>query len=77
MPRIKALELAAAPPDSKVLLDAVQKKIGMVQNLFKTFAHSPAVLKAYLAQGDALSTGVLPAALREQIALVVAGTKFL
>ena len=74
MPRITALELSAAPADSKALLEGVQVKIGMVPNLFKTFAHSPAVLKAYLAQGDALAGGVLPPALREQIALVTAGT---
>ena len=62
MQRIKALDVSAAPADSKVLLDAVQKKLGMVPNLFKTFAHSPAVLKFYLNQGEALATGVLPAA---------------
>lgn len=73
MQRIKALDVSAAPADSKFLLEAVQKKLGMVPNLFKTFAHSPAVLKFYLGQGEALATGVLPAALREQIALVTAG----
>jgi uncharacterized peroxidase-related enzyme len=73
MQRIKALDVSATPADSKVLLDAVQKKLGVVPNLFKTFAHSPAVLKFYLSQGEALATGVLPAALREQIAIVTAG----
>lgn len=74
MQRIPALEISAAPEASKIMLDAVQKKIGMVPNLFKTFAHSPAVLQFYLHQGEALSSGSLPAALREQIALVTAGT---
>jgi uncharacterized peroxidase-related enzyme len=74
MQRINALDVSAAPADSKILLDAVHKKLGMVPNLFKTFAHSPAVLNFYLKQGEALATGVLPAALREQIALVTAGT---
>ena len=73
MQRISALEVSAAPAASKTMLEAVQKKIGMVPNLFKTFAHSPAVLQFYLNQGEALASGSLPAALREQIALVTAG----
>lgn len=55
------------------MLEAVHKKLGMIPNLIKTFAHSPAVLKYYLAGGEALGDGALPTALREQIALVTAG----
>jgi uncharacterized peroxidase-related enzyme len=73
MQRIKALEVSAAPAASKAMLDAVQKKLGMVPNLFKTLAHSPAVLQFYLQQGEALAGGTLSSALREQIALVTAG----
>jgi uncharacterized peroxidase-related enzyme len=73
MQRINALATAAAPAASQRMLEAVQKKLGMVPNLFKTFAHSPAVLKYYLAGSEALGTGVLSAGLREQIALVTAG----
>ena len=73
MQRIEALSPANAPAASKVMLDAVQKKIGMVPNLFKTFAHSPAVLGAYLKQTEELSGGVLPAPLREQLAVAIAG----
>jgi uncharacterized peroxidase-related enzyme len=74
MQRIKALELNQAPLASKTLLEAVQKQIGMVPNIFKTIAHSPAALQFALGQSAALSTGVLSASLREQIALVAAGT---
>jgi uncharacterized peroxidase-related enzyme len=73
MQRIPALTTAAAPAASQPLLEAVGKKLGMVPNLFKTFAHSPAVLQYYLAGSEALGGGVLSAALREQIALVTAG----
>jgi uncharacterized peroxidase-related enzyme len=73
MQRIPALATAAAPAASQPLLEAVHKKLGMVPNLFKTFAHSPAVLQYYLAGSEALGGGALPAALREQIALVTAG----
>lgn len=73
MQRIPALATAAAPAASQPLLEAVGKKLGMVPNLFKTFAHSPAVLKYYLHGSEALGGGVLSAALREQIALVTAG----
>jgi uncharacterized peroxidase-related enzyme len=73
MQRIPALTTAAAPAASQPMLEAVHKKLGMVPNLIKTFAHSPAVLKYYLAGSEALGAGTLPAALREQIALVTAG----
>lgn len=73
MQRIPALTPAAAPASSKSMLEAVHKKLGMVPNLIKTFAHSPAALRYYLDGSEALSGGVLPAALREQIALVTAG----
>ena len=73
MQRIPALTVATAPAASQPLLEAVKKKIGMVPNLFKTFAHSPAALQYYLAGSDALKQGVLPAPLREQLALTIAG----
>jgi alkylhydroperoxidase family enzyme len=42
-------------------------------NLFKTVAHSPAVLHCFLGGCEALGSGALNAGLREQIALVTAG----
>jgi uncharacterized peroxidase-related enzyme len=43
----------------------------MVPNLARSLANSPAALEGYLAFGEALDGGVLPAKLREQIALTV------
>ena len=71
MPRLKAIEPDQATGQAKVLLDAVNEKFGMVPNLARTLANSPAALQGYLAFGEALDGGVLGAKLREQIALTV------
>jgi uncharacterized peroxidase-related enzyme len=73
MPNIPALTLASAPAASQSLLAAAEKKLGMLPNLFATIAHSPAALKFYLGQGEALAGGKLPAGLRHQIALATSG----
>ncbi len=71
MPRLKAIEPDHATGEVKKLLDAVDEKFGMVPNLARTLANSPAALQALLAFGEALDGGVLPAKLREQISLTV------
>lgn len=73
MARISALESSQAPAASQELLAAVEKKLGMAPNVFRTMAHSPAVLKAFLGYGEALGGGSVNAQLGEQIALTVAG----
>lgn len=73
MARISPIDVAAAEGKAKELLEGVKKALGATPNLFTTFAHSPAVLEAYLSFSKALSGGVLPAKLREQVALAVAG----
>ena len=72
MPRINPVELATADTGVQATLGAVKAKIGMVPNLFATFAHAPAVLNGNLAFADALGSGVLTAAQREIVALTVA-----
>jgi len=71
MPRIQPDQNPSAEAQEK--LDAVKQKLGSVPNIFQTFAHSPAVLNFYLAGSDALKGTSISGALREQIALVVAG----
>lgn len=73
MPRLTAVNPATATGDAKVLLDAVQSKIGMTPNVLRTLANAPPALKAYLDVGEALSEGSLDAKTREAIALTVAG----
>lgn len=52
--------------------DVIQKRLGMVPNMMRTIAHSPQALEGYLGLSGALSRGVLPAQMQEQIALAVA-----
>ncbi len=64
--------IAAAPAASQPLLEAVKKQLGIVPNLFRLVANSPAALEGYLGLSGALNKGALPAATRERIALAVA-----
>lgn len=73
MSRISAIEVDQAPAASQELLAAVQKKLGLAPNVFRTMAHSPAVLQAFLGFGEAMGSGSVSAQLGEQIALTVAG----
>lgn len=72
MARIKALTADEAG-NAADTLKSVQKKIGMVPNIYGSMAHSPAALKALLGFNGAIGKGVLSPALREQIALTIAG----
>ncbi len=73
MVRIQPVNAAAATGHAGALLGAVKAKIGVVPNIFATFAQSPKVLEGYLGFSTALSQGRLSPKLREQIALTVAG----
>jgi uncharacterized peroxidase-related enzyme len=73
MSRIPTLAtIADAPEKSRPLLDAVQKQLGVVPNMFRLIATSPQALEGYLGLSGALGHGALPAATRERIALAVA-----
>ncbi|MFT3807253.1 carboxymuconolactone decarboxylase family protein [Arenimonas sp.] len=52
-------------------LDAVQAKLGVLPNMFRTFAHSPVALNAYMQLSGLTASGRLNARQREQIALAV------
>lgn len=62
-------------PDAKATeqLDGVKQMLGSTPNLFKTLAHSSAALGYYLSGVSALSGTKISGALREQLALTVAG----
>jgi uncharacterized peroxidase-related enzyme len=62
----------SAPAAARPLLEAVQKQLGVVPNLFRLVANSPAALEGYLGLSGALGKGALPAPTRERIALAVA-----
>ena len=64
--------LADAPADSRPLLEAVGKQLGVVPNMFRLVSTSPVALQGYLGLSGALSKGTLAAPTRERIALAVA-----
>jgi uncharacterized peroxidase-related enzyme len=71
MERITPVDPATAQGKAKELLDAVKAKLGLVPNMTRAMAVSPAVLEAYLGINGALAHGVLSPKVREQLALVV------
>jgi uncharacterized peroxidase-related enzyme len=62
----------SAPTASRPLLEGVKRQLGIVPNLFRVVANSPAALEGYLGLSGALAKGTLSAATRERIALAVA-----
>ena len=64
--------IEAAPAAAQPLLEAVKKQLGVVPNLFRLVANSPAALEGYLGLNGALGKGALDARTRERIALAVA-----
>jgi uncharacterized peroxidase-related enzyme len=64
--------IAAAPAAAQPMLEAVNKQLGMVPNLFRLIANSPAALEGYLGLSGALGKGTLAAQTRERVALAVA-----
>lgn len=71
MSRLTIPERNATPAASHPLLDAVKSQLGVIPNLFRLTAQSPAALEGYLALSNALGR-TLDARMREQIALAVA-----
>lgn len=73
MPRIATpASIEAAPPAALPLLQAVNKQLGVVPNMFRAIANSPAALEGYLGLNGALAKGTLEPATRERIALAIA-----
>lgn len=72
MSRLKAIDPSTATGKAKDLLDAVKGKLGIVPNMTRVMAASPAVLESYLSFSGALSGGLLDAKTREKLALLTA-----
>ncbi|MEA1942071.1 MAG: peroxidase-related enzyme [Pseudomonadota bacterium] len=71
MSRLPIPDLDAAPDASKPILDAVHKQLGVVPNMFRLIASSPAALEGFAANNGALAK-TLDVKTRERIALAVA-----
>ncbi len=72
--RILPIDPESATGRKKEVLDLVRAKFGMVPNVNRGLANSPAALEGYLNFGAALQKGNFSAALREKIALAVSQT---
>ena len=68
MSRIAVPTREAAPVASQPLLDAVEKQLGVVPNLFRLIALSPAALQGFLGLNGALGKA-LDLKTRERIAI--------
>lgn len=75
MNQLPTVEPATAQGRARELLDAVQQKLGVTPNMVKAMANSPALLQGYLDFSAALSSGAIPAATAERVALTVAEHK--
>ncbi|MGH7535022.1 MAG: carboxymuconolactone decarboxylase family protein [Gemmatimonadales bacterium] len=74
MPHLTPHTLSSAPQRSRPHLEAVEKSLGFIPNLFATLAESPATLEGYLALDGAYGRGALSAAER-QLVLIAASTE--
>ena len=72
MSRIKQIATETASDRARTLLDAVKSKLGVVPNMTRAMANSPAVLDGYLQFSGALGKGTLSARVREQLSLAIA-----
>jgi uncharacterized peroxidase-related enzyme len=64
--------IEAAPEGSRPLLETVRARFGVVPNMFRLIANSPAALEGYLGLNGPLIKGALDSKTRERIALAVA-----
>jgi uncharacterized peroxidase-related enzyme len=71
MPNIKPLNFSEAAAPIAATLNAVKAKLGVLPNMFLTWAHSPVALDAYMKLSGVAGEGTLTAKQREQIALTV------
>lgn len=72
MTNFAPIEPATATAPAAELFTQVNNTFGLVPNMTKVMANSPALLKAYLALAGAVSGGALPAGTRERLAIATA-----
>jgi uncharacterized peroxidase-related enzyme len=71
MNRIRPIVPDAVTGRAWELLEAVKTKLGVIPNMMRAMANSPAVLDAYLSLSSALNRGSLSGRTREAIALAI------
>jgi alkylhydroperoxidase family enzyme len=60
MPVLPPLSNDEAAPDARAVLVDLQRKLGRVPNMYRTFAHAPAVLAATTAMARAIRADLDP-----------------
>lgn len=72
MSRLPIQTIESATGSNKDIFTALQKGLGMVPNMARVMANSPAVLQSWVQFNSTLGTAKLSAQIREQIALLTA-----
>lgn len=72
MTRVQLIDPATATGSRQEVLSQIQGAFGVVPNMFKAVANSPAALKSMWGSFGALGGGVLGAKLGEQLAVAIA-----
>jgi uncharacterized peroxidase-related enzyme len=72
MSRVKLVDPATATGDAAAILSAIKQAFGVVPNMFRAVANSPAALKSMWGAFGALGGGKLGAKRGEQIAVAIA-----
>ncbi len=62
----------AATGKAADLLEQVNKSLGLIPNMTKAMANSPALLQSYVALAGAVGRGALPPSVRERLAIATA-----
>jgi len=71
--RITSVDPATATGTNKKIFDALQSSLGLIPNMARAMAQSPAVLEGYVSLNSALGKGTLGRKLSEELALALAG----
>ncbi len=74
MTRIKQVTKDEAKGEVKIIYQDIEKKMGMIPNIFQNMGNSPVALKAFLNLNEAAGQTSLSPKIREQLALIVAQT---
>jgi AhpD family alkylhydroperoxidase len=72
--RIPSIDPATATGSNKKFFDLLQSALGVIPNMTRAMAQSPAVLDGYMSLSGALGKGSLGRKLGEELALTLAGT---
>ncbi len=74
MARLPIQSVESATGSNQAIFAALQKGLGMVPNMARVMANSPAVLQSWVQFNTAMGSAKLSAQIREQIALLTAQT---